>query len=352
MIVRPRPEVERLRVYRLRRDAAVRLNQNESPLDWPDEAKAEVLARVAARDWNRYPADPEPVRAAFAAHVGVEPGMVLATNGSNEALLALVETFALGREVVLTAPGYSMATPLAIVGGAAVRAVRLREDFSLDVPAMLEAGRSAALILLASPNNPTGNAFAPADLEAIAAGARGVVVVDEAYAPFAEDTCLPALQRWSNLVVVRTMSKGWALAGGRIGWIVASEPLAAEIAKALPPYNLNVFAQEAALAALARPEWMRAQVRAILAQRAELARALAAVPGVEVFPSQANFLLFRTPLPAADLFERLLARGVLVRDVSAQPMLARCLRVTVGTAEENARFLEALRASLGQGAAR
>jgi len=130
-MIRPRTEVGRLSAYRLLRNAPVKLNQNESPVDWPDDDKAQVLARVAAREWNRYPADSDALRRAFARHVGVEPEMVAVTSGSNEGILAVVETFASGRAVVLTAPGYSMSIPLAIVGGAQVRTVRLREDFSL-----------------------------------------------------------------------------------------------------------------------------------------------------------------------------------------------------------------------------
>lgn len=348
MMTGPRPEVERLRAYRLRSDAPVKLNQNESPADWPAEAKAAVLARVAARAWNRYPAPADELREAFARSAGVSPEMAAVTNGSNEGILAIVETFASGREVVLTVPGYSMSTPLAVVGGARVRAVPLREDFSLDAPAMVEAARApeAAVVFLASPNNPTGNAFRRGDIEAVIEGAHGIVVVDEAYAHFTGESFLPDVHARSNVIVLRTFSKAFALAGARIGWIVARAELIAAIGKALPPYNLNVFAQEAALAALERPQLAAERVRMIVAERERLVGALRAIRGVEVFPSQTNFILFRTPLPAGTLFERLLARGVLVRDVSAQPMLSRCLRVTAGAPEEDDRFLEALRGSL------
>lgn len=347
-MIRPRPEVAQLRAYRLRRDAPVQLNQNESPVDWPDEAKAAVLARVAARAWNRYPVADDELRAAFGRSVGAAAEMVAVTNGSNEGILAIVETFASGREVVLTAPGYSMAAPLAVVGGARVRAVPLRGDFSLDVPAMLEAVRApeTAAVFLASPNNPTGNAFERAAIEAVIEGARGIVVVDEAYAHFTGETFIPDVHRYPHLVVLRTFSKAFALAGARVGWIVSRPELIVEIGKALPPYNLNVFAQEAALAALERPQPVAQRVRAIIAERERLFEALRAIAGVEAFPSRTNFILFRTPLPARTLFERLLGRGVLVRDVSAQPMLERCLRVTVGAAGENDRFLETLRSGL------
>jgi len=350
-VMAPRPALRGLRPYGVRQDAPVKLNQNESPTDWPAELKAEVLARVAARPWHRYPASDGTLRAALAQAAGVTPEMVAVTNGSNEAILAVVETYATGRAVVLTAPGYSMSAPLAAVGGAEVRQVLLREDFSLDVPSVLRelAASDAAVVYLASPNNPTGNAFARTDIEAILEAARGMVVVDEAYAHFAGDSFLPDLRRYPNLVVLRTFSKAFALAGARIGWIVARDDIVAAIRAALPPYNLNVFAQEAALLMLAHTDLVAGRVRAIVAERERVRAALARVDGIIVYPSQTNFLLLRTPLPAADLAGRLLRRGVLVRDVSSQPMLAGCLRVTIGSAAENDRFLEALRGGLAEG---
>ncbi len=347
-VIAPRPALRGLRPYGVRQEAPVKLNQNESPLDWPEEVKAEVLARVAARPWHRYPSTDGVLRAALARNAGVTPEMVAVTNGSNEAILAVVETYATGRPVVLTTPGYSMSAPLALVGGAQVRPVLLRPDFSLDAPAVLRemTASRGAVIFLASPNNPTGNAFARADIEAILDAARGIVVVDEAYAHFAADSFLPDLRRYPHLVVLRTFSKAFALAGARIGWIVAREDVIASIRTALPPYNLNVFAQDAALVAMEHADLVTGRVRLIVEERERLYAAMAALDGVTPYPSQTNFLLFRTAQPAGDLADRLLRRGVLVRDVSVQPMLDRCLRVTIGSAAENDRFLNALRAAL------
>ncbi len=349
--IRPRPVLRGLRPYGVRQEAPVKLNQNESPFDWPEEVKAEVLVRVAARPWHRYPSTDGMLRAALAREAGVTPEMVAVTNGSNEAILAVVETYATGRTVVLTTPGYSMSAPLAVVGGAQVRPVLLRPDFSLDAPAVLREMETsdAAMVFLASPNNPTGNAFARKDIETILEAARGIVVVDEAYAHFAADSFIPDLRRYPHLVVLRTFSKAFALAGARIGWIIARDDVIASIRTALPPYNLNVFAQDAALVALEHADLVARRVRFIVEERERLRAALAALDGVTPYPSQTNFLLFRTALPAADLADRLLRRGVLVRDVSAQPMLERCLRATVGSAAENDRFLDALRSALEDG---
>ncbi len=351
VVARPRPEIEGLSAYRLRGEAPIKLNQNESALDWTPELKAEVLANVARRSWNRYPpVDSEDLRRALARSIQVDEQMIAVTNGSNEAILALVETFAGGQVIVLPTPGYSMAHPLAIVGGASVDAVLLQPDFSLDVAAMRRAidqpGR--AMVFLASPNNPTGNAFARSALDAVLNAARGLVVLDEAYVNFAGASWVGELPRYPHLAILRTASKAFALAGARIGWIVANEPVIAAVRKALPPYNLNVFAQEAALAALARPDLVQARVEAIIRERTRLREQLQMMRGVTPYPSETNFILFRTDLPGPVLFERILQRGVLVRDVSTSPLLEGCVRVTVGTPEENDQFLEAVRASVGE----
>lgn len=356
--VRPREAIDRLRPYRVASAPAAagvvhtppaKLNQNESPLDWPPELKADVLRRLSGRSWNRYPpVDAEALRETLARSHGLAPDLVAVTNGSNEAILALVQTFAGGRTVVLTAPGYSMSAPLAVIGGAAVRSVSLRPNFSLDVPAMIGAARAddAGMVFIASPNNPTGNAFARADLEAVLDAARGLVVIDEAYAGFAPDTFLPDISRYTHLAVLRTFSKAFALAGARVGWIAGPAAVMAAVRKALPPYNLNVFAQEAALAALARPDLVAKRVELVTRERERVLEMLHRIDGVTPYRSDANFILFRTGMPAPVLFMRLLQRGVLVRDVSNQPMLERCVRVTVGMPDENDRFLDALRTSV------
>lgn len=348
-MIRPRAEIDTLGAYRVTQDAPVMLNQNESPLDWPDEMKAEVLNRVARRPWNRYPSvDGEALREALGREAGVAPGMIAVTNGSNEAILAVVEAFATGRSVVLTVPGYSLSRALILVGGADVRPVMLRDDFSLDVAAVLREVEASdgAMVFLASPNNPTGNRFARADIEAILDAVQAIVVVDEAYIQFGGDSFIAALTRYPHLVVLRTFSKAFGLAGARVGWIVAHEDVIAAVDKTLPPYNLNIFAQEAALAALRRGDLVAERVQLIVRERERVARAMDRLGIVPSYPSDTNFILFRTPLPAAELFERLRRQGVLVRDVSGQPLLERCLRVTIGTPEDNERFLRALASAL------
>ncbi|MCS7234745.1 MAG: histidinol-phosphate transaminase [Armatimonadota bacterium] len=344
MTPRPRPEVAQLQGYRLTgADVPVKLNQNECPHDVPPQLKEEIVARLRALPWNRYPPmRAEAARQAVASACGVSPDRVLLTNGSNEAILALVQTFACGRTVVLPEPGYSMAAPLAVVGGARVQPVRLREDLTVDVDALARTAREveAALVFLASPNNPTGRAVPPQEVEALLESFAGPVVVDEAYWGFCPWSVLPLQERHRNLVVLRTASKAFGLAGARVGWMVAHPEVVAEVGKVVPPYNVNLFAQAAVEVMARQGELVAQRVQEVVEERQRLYEALRGL-GVQVYPSDANFLLFRVP-DAPQTFRRLAERGVLVRDVSRYPMLGGCLRVTVGSRDENDAFLAAL----------
>lgn len=347
MTPRPRPEVERLPGYRLAQaDVPVKLNQNECPYDVPEDLKKEILQRLAQAPWNRYP----PMRAdaardAVAAACGVGREQVLLTNGSNEAILALVQTFATACTVVLPQPGYSMAVPLAVVGGARVAPVPLREDLTVDIALLARQAQElgAAMVFLASPNNPTGRAVPVAELEQLLCTFSGLVVVDEAYWGFCPATALALLERYPQLVVLRTASKAFGLAGARVGWVVAHPEVVAAVAKVVPPYNVNLFGQAAVEVLTRHPELVANRVREVVTERQRLFWALRGM-GVQVYPSEANFLLFRVP-DARQTFLRLVERGVLVRDVSRYPMLEGCLRVTVGSPQDNDAFLSALRAA-------
>ena len=205
------------------------------------------------------------------------------------------------------------------------------------------------MVFLASPNNPTGASFDRPSIKAILKAAWGLVVIDEAYAGFGGDSFVRDLARFPHLAVLRTFSKAFALAGVRVGWIVANEPVITAVRKVLPPYNLSVFAQEAALVALEHADLLGERIHSIIRERHRMSEAMAQIPGIAPHRSQTNFILFSTAIPPAVLYERLRQRGVLVRDVSNAPLLGRCLRVTVGEPEENDLFLQALRASVGDG---
>jgi histidinol-phosphate aminotransferase len=353
-----RPSLRAIGAYRLKQSPShtqdpVRLHQNEAPDDWPEPVKREIAERVVAVPWHRYPsARADGVRTALSALQGTPPETIAPTSGSNEALWAAFAAFACAGTVVMPSPTYSMAKPLAIAAGARVIEVPLTQDFDLDAEAMLRAAHAhhAEVVYLATPNNPTGNAFDPAAVQTVIAAVPGAVVIDEAYWEFASRSWIGIVKRSPNVVVARTFSKAMAGAGIRVGWLTAHESLIAEFAKVLPPYNLNVFAQIAIPILVAHREHAVARIRAIEDERERVAASMRAL-GVRVYPSETNFLLFSptgTPrsTTASDVWEVVAGHGVLVRDISSAPALTDCLRVSIGTRADNDRFLSALAAAL------
>jgi histidinol-phosphate aminotransferase len=348
-----RPEIRALHAYRLPQASrpspgAIRLHQNESPEDWPPEVKQEIIDRLSEQPWHRYPGiRADAVCEAIGSLQGTPATWVAPASGSNDALRALFGALAAGGTVVLPTPTYSMTKTLATVAGARVVEVPLGPGFSLDPAPMLAAAHAhrAEVIYLASPNNPTGNAFAREAMAEVIEGAPGAVVIDEAYWEFAGDTWLDAVERYPRVMLVRTFSKAMAGAGLRLGWITAQEPVIAELLKVVPPYALNVFVQVAAPVLVAHRDIAAARVREALAERPRVAAALSAL-GANVYPSETNFLLFEPGAPPAEVWRDLAELGVLVRDVSAIPRLAACLRVSFGRREANDQFLGALAAVL------
>ena len=340
--------VRGIKGYTLERPAyEVKLDQNENPFDLPEELKAEVLEEARKRPWGRYPEfGNEALRRDLAEYAGWMPEGVLAGNGSNEMISALLAvSVEPGDRVLISEPTFTVYRLLGTVMGAEVISVPLRLDLTYDLPALKEALKRhrPKVFFLANPNNPTGCGIDPEDVEELLSCCPGLFVLDEAYYEFSGKTAQPLLLRYDNLIVLRTFSKAFGLAGLRVGYLLAQPDLASEIAKGLIPYNLNFFSQTAARKALSWWPLLKERVEYIKAQRDTLFRELKAIRGVRVRPSEANFLLFETPYNPKRVFRRLAERGVLVRDVSGYPMLSRALRVTVGRKEENERFLRALR---------
>jgi histidinol-phosphate aminotransferase len=353
-----KPAVRTLAPYTLAvREARVKINQNENPWDLPEALKRRVLEKALARPWSRYPDfDPSELLEALARFSGWRADGILAGNGSNEAIEALLlVTVGPGTKVVIPEPTFTLYALLTtILGGEPVRVPMLRPEghasgFRYDVEALLESRRSsgASVTIVCSPNNPTGTSLALEDVERLCEDRDSLVVIDEAYHEFSARTVVPVLERHPNLIVLRTFSKAMALAGLRVGYLLASAELVREVGKARLPYNVNFFSQAAALAALQEEETLATSVRRLVAERERLLARLAGLPGVRAFPSDANFFLLECLFadPKA-VFASMLRRGVLVRDVTSYPMLDRCLRVSVGTEEENDAFLHALGTAL------
>lgn len=342
-----RPEIRALTAYEVARaEGRIKLDANESPHPLPEAVRAKIAAAVAAIAFNRYPdAGADAVIAALREAVGIPDAQgVLLGNGSDELIEIIVCALARpGAAMLVPEPTFVMYRMNALYAGMRCVGVPLAADFTLDADAMLAAiGRERpALIFLASPNNPTGNRFATADVERILRAAPGLVVVDEAYAAFAGESLLARIGEFPNLLVLRTLSK-IGMAALRLGYAVAAPAWIRELNKLRQPYNLNALTQAAAQVLLAERPLLDAQVAAIVAERARLAAALAAIPAVTVFPAHANFVLVRVP-DAALWFARLAAAGILVKHLhGAHPLLAQCLRITIGTPAENDALLTAL----------
>jgi len=328
----------------------VKLDAMENPYPLPEALRAEVASLAADAPLNRYP-DPSGVRLKerLREAMGISADMALMLgNGSDEIIQVLTLAIAKPGAVVMSVePSFVMYRMLATAAGLRYVGVPLKPDFTVDGPALLAAieQHRPALLWLAYPNNPTGNLFDRDLVERVIDAAPGVVVIDEAYHAFAHASFLLELDRHPNLLVMRTLSK-LGLAGLRLGFLAGPPAWLDQFDKLRLPYNVNVLTQRVCEAVLARPDVLDHQAKAIVEARGELSRALGELPGVTVFPSAANFLLFRVS-GAAAVFEGLKARGVLVKNLAgAHPLLADCLRVTVSTPQENRIFLDALAASL------
>src|SRR6266581_4086359 len=336
-----KPRVRAQAAYTLQAPEARRkLNQNESPFDVPVAVKDAVLARVRDAAWNRYPAfTPAELLARLAERHAWTPDGVLVGNGSNELIQAtLAVTVAEGSAVVTPVPTFTLYRLLSEVYGGRHVGVPLTADFEFDVPALIRAAGAAAarVVVVNSPNNPTGTPFPEGGVERLLGQTGALIVVDEAYQDFGGPTAVPLLAEHPRLVVLRTFSKAMSLAGLRFGYALAHPAVAREIAKAKLPYNVNVVTLAAAAAALRHRPLLEERARRIVEHRGRLAARLAALPGLTVFPSAANFVLIRLHnTPAREVYRRLLDDyGILVRDVSGATELAQCLRISVGTEED------------------
>lgn len=330
----------------------IKLDAMENPFTWPEPMVNEWLELLRRVSVNRYP-DPQmhSLKQRLKEAMDVPEGMdILLGNGSDEIIQMLA--FAVresGRAILAPAPSFVMYEMIAKFAGMEFIPVPLKNDFTLDMTLMLSTieNTQPALIFLAYPNNPTGNLFKREEIEQILKSAEGIVVVDEAYHAFAGSSFMDELGRYDNLLVMRTVSK-MGLAGLRLGLLAGPHEWLAEFDKVRLPYNINVLTQASAEFALRHRDVLDQQTEALVVNRGELFQHLKNLDGIEPFPSDANFILFRTPAGKADLiFEGLKDRKVLIKNLNKSGgLLKDCLRVTVGTGEENEAFLDALKHTL------
>lgn len=330
--------------------APIKLDQNESAQDFPAELKTVVLQRLATAEWHRYPElHAEALCEAIAEHDQWSAAGTVVATGSNVLIALLIQLAALGGRVVTVKPNFALYGLDANLLGAKLSEVPLREDFSVDFEAVIAALEDSAqdgdspagVIYIPRPHAPTGSCCAIEDLERLArTSRRWLLVIDEAYHQFAGSDASELAKRFANVVLLRTFSKAWGLAGIRIGYALASDDLARQLRKLVPPFAASVMQITCAQVALANPEYMHQRVRRIIEERERIAAALADHPEWAVATSHANFLLIRTR-DAKQAFDGLLAHGVLVRRQDSYFGLTGCIRVTVGTRSENDAFLRA-----------
>ncbi|MGE0332799.1 MAG: histidinol-phosphate transaminase [Ramlibacter sp.] len=346
-----RADVQSMHAYAVQASAGLlKLDAMENPHRLPPDLQAQLGQRLGALALNRYPGDRiNDLRAALAAYAGLPEGFgLILGNGSDELISLLAMACDVpGASILAPVPGFVMYAMSAQLQGLKFIGVDLTADFELDEAAMLAAieKHQPTIVYLAYPNNPTANLWDDAVIEKIIAAAPGLVVMDEAYQPFASRSYIDRVARHPHVLLMRTLSK-FGLAGVRLGYMMGPQALIAEVDKVRPPYNISVLNAEAALFALEHADVFAAQARDLRAQRERLQQALARLPGVKSWPSDANMMLVRVA-DAARTFEGMKTRGVLVKNVSKMhPLLANCLRLTVGTADENTQMLAALEASL------
>ena len=349
-----RQDVQSMHAYAVQDSAGmVKLDAMENPHRLPAALQAQLGQRLGALALNRYPdGRVNDLRRALADYAQMPAGFdIMLGNGSDELISLLAMACDVqGSAVLAPVPGFVMYGLSAQLQGLRFIGVPLTADFELDEAAMLDAiaKERPSLIYLAYPNNPTANLWDDAVIERIiqAAGQLGaLVVMDEAYQPFSSKSYRDRLTRHSHVLLLRTLSK-FGLAGVRIGYLMGPAALVAEIDKVRPPYNISVLNYECALFALEHRDEFAGQARTLVAQRTALFEALQALPGVKAWKSDANMMLVRVA-DAAKTFEGMKSRGVLVKNVSKMhPLLAGCLRLTVGTADENTQLLQALEKSL------
>jgi histidinol-phosphate aminotransferase len=346
-VIRVRDDLRALQGYHSAQvDVRIRLNTNESPEPPPTAFRDAMAAEVSNIEWNRYP-DRAAValREAIAESHSVDVAQVFVANGSNEVLQTVLLAYAgPGRTVATFEPTYQMHAQIARVTGATVVEGQRADDFTLD-PNEVErviTGSQPHVVFLTSPNNPTGLVEPMERVRQILDLAPGLVVVDEAYAQFSDWSALELIDEDTPMVVTRTFSKTWSMAGARLGYLIGPSWLVAELDKVVLPYHLDAVKQIAGRLALRFASDMDDRVRQTVAERTRISSTLADL-GTTVFPSGANFVLFRPDgHEGRAVWQGLVDRSVLIRDCSGWPRLANCLRVTVGTPDENSAFLDAL----------
>lgn len=340
-----RAEVEAARAYGIvKSEPGIKLDQNESPWDLPLELKVAITEKLIKTDFNRYPLeDVIEFRKQLARSNNVFPDQIVMSNGSNVIIQALCLLIKPKAKVLVMEPTFPLYRMQADLFGHKVISIPLSEDFRLQPELVLATIKkeNPNLIFIANPNAPTGNLFSKERLYKIVKAANCLTVIDEAYYPYSGETLIDWLNEFPHLVILRTLSKAWGLAGVRVGYAMGDADLIYQLSKVLLPFCLSRVAIAIASEVLNHPEHIEKNVKQILKERQHVFESLQKIEAITPFPSDSNYITFRSP-NSVWLQRELKKRGIIVRDVADDKRLQNCLRVTIGTAEENTAFLKAV----------
>ncbi|CAI2718113.1 histidinol-phosphate transaminase [Nitrospina watsonii] len=346
-------KIKALKAYHVENfDCPIKLHANENSFPPPSEILDLFQDTFRTFQLNRYP-DPasQRLKDVLAKRLSVTPEQLAIGNGSDELIQILIQIFCnAGDTVAFPDPTFAMYSIIAKGMGLQTEQFPLDEcwDFKAEPFLDMLERTQARIVFFSYPNNPTGNCFSAAEIQKVIEGFQGITVLDEAYYDFARSTFLDQLGTHNNLILLRSLSK-IGLAGLRVGYAVADPAIIEQIDKIRLPYNSNTVSQELSAVLLDRFGPVQQQIDQILEQRDWLARALAEIPELQVFPSDSNFILFRVHRSSEEVFNRLVEKGILVRDLSSHPRLKNCLRVTIGTHDENAEFITQIRSIIRAG---
>jgi len=322
----------------------IRLNLNESAYALPDWLKEKILRRLKEADWHLYPPEENShLLSLLADYINYQPEGILLGNGSNELIQTVIYACCDSGEAIVTLrPGFSIYKSVAELMNIKVFEVALREDLSFDLEEIIRAAQNARVLFLTTPHNPTGLALKAKQIEKIMAETKSLIVLDEAYAEFAEETSLPLLSHYDNLIILRTFSKAFRLAGGRFGYLAGQPDIVRALKSARLPFSVGLFQQVAAEVLLEEKDFILAEVKKIVVERERLFHQLKTLQTFKPWPSQANFLLVESSrLSGLEVYNRLFQKKILVR-IFGSPELKHRFRVTVGRPEENDFLVKAL----------
>ncbi len=333
-----------LPVYEVPQQARIKLNQNESPYDIPVIYKRKILKLMQKKSWHRYPSNfAEELKNAIARYTKFPAKGMIVGNGSNELILAIMLAICdKGDQITTISPGFAIYPYLAQILNLQNREIPLNPDFSFDVSEIIKHSHNSKAIFIASPNNPTGIMLRIQEIEEIIKKCKCLVVIDEAYYEFSGISCQHLLERYKNLIVLRTFSKAFGLAGIRLGYLLGNSEIVSQIEKAKLPFSVGIFQQTAATFLLQHNSIVKQTAQSIINQREYVSNALNMIDGITTTPSQANFVLFKIDRMDRDrLYEQLYKNGILLRRFN-HPALKNMLRVTVGAPRENQLFLKTI----------